>query len=231
MIRTNFERELRQLQDQILSLGSEVATNLVRAVDALIKRDLSLSRQLIAADKMVNEKRIQIGMDCLTVIATQQPLAGDMRLLAAVLEIVGELERIHDYIKGIGRIGLMLGEEKVLDSVAQILPQMAQITREMLAGSLDAFASRDDTLARRIPATDDEVDDLYNRAYHAIIHSVMANPASLAHAHHLEWAIHNVERSADRVINICEWIVYMIDGEYVEMDTEFEAPPTLEQAE
>jgi len=231
MIRSNFERELRQLQDRVLSLGSEVAANLVRAVDTFIQRDLSASHQLIAADKWVNEKRIQIGMDCLTVIATQQPLAGDMRLLAAVLEIVGELERIHDYIKGIGKISLMIGEEAVLDSVADLLPQMAQMTRDMLHSSLDAFASKNVNLARRIPATDNEIDGLYNRCYHAIIHYVMDDPTSIAHAHQLEWAIHNVERSADRVINICEWVVYMVVGDYVEMDSEYEAPPSLVEQE
>jgi phosphate transport system protein len=231
MLRSNFERELHRLQDQILTLGNEVEWNLVGSVNALIKRDLARSREYIEADRRVNDKRIKIGLDVLTVIATQQPLAGDMRLLAAVLEIVGELERIHDYVKGIGRISLMLGEETVLKPVADILPQMAQITRQMLHSSLDAFTSKDSALARRIPATDNEVDDLYNQAYRAVIHSVMEDPTSLAHAHHLEWAIHNVERSADRVINICEWIVYMTAGEYVEMDTEYEAPPSLEQAE
>jgi phosphate transport system protein len=225
MIRTNFERELRQLQDQVLNLGSKVELNLVSVVDALIERDLALSSQFIADDAWVNDRRIKIGMECLTVIATQQPLAGDMRLLAAVLEIVGELERIHDYVKGIGRISLMIGEESILEAVAKLLPKMAQVTREMLHSSLDAFASRDAKLAQRIPATDDEVDHLYNRAYKAIIHYVMENPASMAHAHQLEWAIHNVERSADRVINICEWVVYMVDGTYVEMDSEYEAPP------
>jgi phosphate transport system protein len=225
MIRTKFEKELQSLEDQIISLGSEVEGNIVNAVEALIRRDLRLSRQLIVADTAVNEKRIQIGLDGLALIARQQPMAGDMRLIAAIIEIVGELERIHDYVKGIGKISLLLGEKEVLASIVEMLPQMALHTRDMLHRSLDAFTARDAELACTIPATDDKVDALYNKIYREIIGYVIQNPTEVEHANRLEWAVHNLERSADRVTNICEWIVYLVDGRYVEMDSEFEAPP------
>jgi phosphate transport system protein len=225
MLRATFEKELQSLEDQIISLGSEVEENIVKVTDALIQRDLPLSEYFITADVQVNERRIQIGLDCLSLIARQQPMAGDMRLIASIIEIVGELERIHDYVKGIGKISLMLGDRVVLPSIVELLPQMALHTRDMLHRTLDAFTNRDADLARGIPANDDKVDALYNRIYREIISYVTRNPMEVEHANRLEWAVHNLERSADRVTNICEWIVYMVSGEYIELDSEVEAPP------
>ncbi|MCB9418265.1 MAG: phosphate signaling complex protein PhoU [Ardenticatenaceae bacterium] len=227
MIRTTYEKELQRLEDQIISLGSEVEANIVKSIEALVQRDLTRSQQFITADVKINEQRIQIGLDCLSLIARQQPMAGDMRLIAAIIEIVGELERIHDYVKGIGKISLMLGERNILPAISELLPQMALHTRDMLHRALDAFTNRDADLARGIPANDDKVDALYNRIYCEIITYVTENSAEVEHANRLEWASHNLERSADRVSNICEWIIYMIDGKYVELDSEIEAPPSL----
>lgn len=227
MLRATFDKELQSLEDQIVTLGSEVEENIVRATEALLQRNHELAQELITADIKVNEQRIQIGLGCLSLIARQQPMAGDMRLIASIIEIVGELERIHDYVKGIGKISLMLGKREILPAIAELLPQMALHARDMLHRSLDAFTNRDAALARRIPASDNKVDALYNRIYREIITYVSQNPAEVEHANRLEWAVHNLERSADRVTNICEWIVYMVDGVYVEMDSEFEAPPSI----
>ncbi len=221
MLRTKFEQELQTLQNRIIALGSEVEGNIVRAAEALTQRDLRLSRELIAADTAVNDKRIQIGMDSLSLIARQQPMAGDMRLIAAILEIVGELERIHDYVKGIGKISLMLGETAVLPVIVTPLMEMAQLTQDMLHRALSACIDRSADAARAIPTDDDKVDALYNRIYQEIINHVIENPDEVERANRLEWAAHNLERSADRVTNICEWIVYLVDGRYVEMDTEY----------
>lgn len=225
MLRATFEKELQTLEDQIIRLGNQVEENIVKSVDALIQRDLAASQSFIVSDVQVNERRIQIGLDCLSLIARQQPMAGDMRLIAAIIEIVGELERIHDYVKGIGKISLMMGEKEILPTITELLPQMALHARDMLHRALDAFTNRDAALARGIPANDDKVDALYNRIYREIITFVTQNSAEVEYANRLEWAVHNLERSADRVTNICEWIVYMVEGEYVEMDSEFEAPP------
>lgn len=225
MIRGTFDRELKKLQDEILRLGSEVEEHLIEVVDILNQRDIRRAQQMIQSDEWVNELRIKIVMDALALIATQQPTAGDMRLIAAVLEIAGELERIHDYIKGIGKITIMIDEEPVIAPLTKTLPQIAEKARHMLRRALAAFTKHDTALAREIPHTDDEVDELYNRAYREIINYVTENPKAIVHAQRLEWAAHNLERSADRVINICEWIVYMTTGEFKELDTEIEAPP------
>ena len=225
MPRTMFERDLQALQVQILQLGSEVEENITTAVTALQQSDTHTARILIRADEDINAARIKIGLDALTLIATQQPFAGDMRRIAAVIEIVGELERIHDYVKGIGKIILMLQETDIDPVLLRDFPEMAEKAREMLHNSFTAFAGRDAALARQIPAEDDAVDALYNQIYRQLLQAIVQNPEKVEPMNTLSWALHNLERAADRVTNICEWIVYMVEGVYREMDSEMEAPP------
>lgn len=208
-------------------MGSEVQDHLVKVVYAFVERDLVTSQRMIDADQSINDRRIDIGLDALKLIATQSPMARDMRMIAAVLETVGELERIHDYIKGIGKISLTVGATPIPQSLTQNLPEMAEIASEMLFQALKAFANRDEDLAKRVPAMDDRVDELFNELYGEIISIVSADPAQIHRANQLEWALHNLERAADRTINICEWVVYMITGVYAEMNMgEYEAPPS-----
>lgn len=218
MARTNFDKELRSLQAEIVRLGSEVEANLLRAADVLIEQDLLEARKLIKADEWVNERRVEIGMTGLTLIATQQPMATDMRIIAATIEIAGELERIHDYIKGIGKITLMIGAETDISELTKQLRPMAIKTQRMLNRALEAFTSRSAELARIVPEDDDEVDALYNEASHTIVKYMAVNPVQFEIGQRMEWAAHNFERSADRVTNICEWVLYMTTGKYTELN-------------
>ncbi len=225
-MRPTFDRELQRLQDEVLRMGSEVQDHILKMTYAFVERDLVTAQQMIDADRSINQRRIDIGLDALRLIATQSPMAGDMRMIAVILEAVGELERIHDYVKGIGKISLAIGPEPIPQPLAQRLPEMGETAGEMLFQALKAFANRDEALARRVPAMDDRVDDLFNELYEAIINIVLADPTQIHRASRLEWALHNLERAADRTINICEWVVYMITGVYAEMDMgEYEAPP------
>ena len=219
MVREAFERKLQRLQDEVLILGSMVENALVESVELLKRRDLDGATRLIAEDSGINRKRFQIEADTLVLIATQQPMAGDLRTLAAILEIVTELERMGDYAKGISRISLMIGEQPLLKPLID-LPRMAQKARDMLHQSLDAFVRRDVDLARAIPAQDDEVDDLYNQVYRELLTYIMADPRTIDQATQLLWVAHNLERTADRVTNICERVVFTVTGEMVEMDAE-----------
>lgn len=225
MLRLTFESELQRLQDEVLYLGSLVETAIVQSVDILRRRDLEGSRQLIAGDQAVNRQRYAIESDCLALIATQQPMARDLRLIAAVLEIAGELERISDYAKGIAKINLLLGAETPLLPPVADLPEMAAKTADMLHRALQAFVQRDVPAARSIPLEDDEVDRLYNQVFQQLIELILANPAVADRAHYLQWAAHNLERAADRVTNVCERVIFTVTGELVEMDVELEAPP------
>lgn len=217
MSREKFTQELRRLQDEILSLGAMVEGTIRDSVDALKRRDLDASRRLISYDQRINERRYAIENDTLTLIATQQPMAGDVRILAAILEIAGELERIGDYAKGISRINLMIGEGPLLKPLVDI-PHMANKANSMLHRSLDALVQRNVELARALPAEDDEVDNLYNQVYRELITMIMANPNNIDQATYLLWAAHNLERTADRVLNICERIIYAVTGEMIELN-------------
>ncbi|MCS7286130.1 MAG: phosphate signaling complex protein PhoU [Anaerolineae bacterium] len=223
MVRQTFEQSLQRLQDEVLILGSMVEQAILDAVEILRRRDTEGARRLIAGDQIINEKRFEIEAKVLTLIATQQPMARDLRILAAILEIATELERMGDYAKGIAKISLMIGNEPLIKPLIDI-PRMAQKATNMLHRALDAFIREDAKLARAIPAEDDEVDALYNQVYRELLACIMANPRTLDQATYLLWVAHNLERAADRVTNICERIVFIVTGELIEMDIEGEGP-------
>ena len=217
MIRTGFEARLKHLQDEVLVLGSMVEEMLGESIKVLKARDMEGSRRLIAYDERVNQKRFAIEEETLTLIATQQPVAGDMRYLAAVLEIVTELERIGDYAKGIAKINIMIGPEQLIKPLVDV-PHMATKAREMLNRSLDAFVRRDLELAREIPQDDDVLDSLYNQIYRELLTLIMADPTRIDQSTYLLWVAHNLERTGDRIVNICERVVYTITGNMTEMN-------------
>lgn len=224
MIRGNFERDLQRLQDRMLALGSQVEENIVESVNLLVKRDMIGSQRLIKADEEVNQERISIVNDCLLLIATQQPMARDMRLIASIIEIAGELERINDYCKGIARVGLTLGPDPI-PGILSDLPVMAAKARFMLHRALDAASRRDAVLAKEIPGMDSEIDELFIQIYRNLIRCAAEQPEMIERSNQLEWVAHNLERAADRVTNICEWTIYNVTGVYSEMDPEIDAPP------
>jgi len=219
MLRETFSRDLQRLEDEVLVLGGMVEKAIIESVDILRKRDREAAGRLIAEDRVINEKRFAIEADALTLIATQQPLASDLRIIATVLEIATELERIGDYAKGIAKVDLMIGDEPFLEPFAQI-PRMAEKARHMLHQALEAFVQRDVALARAMPAEEDEMDALHNQVYRELLAAIMADPSTVDRATYLLWVAHNLERTGDRVINICERVVFTVTGEMVEMDVE-----------
>ncbi len=219
MTRQSFDRELQRLEDELLVLGSMVEEALLKSVQQLKQRDFQGSQRLIAADRAVNERRFTMEEDVMTLIATQQPMAGDMRLLAAILEIVTELERIGDYAKGIARINLLIGEQPLIKPLID-LPVMAEKARTMLHRALEAFIQRDVEGARAIAGQDDEIDALYNQIYRELLSYIMEDRHVIEQANYLLWVAHNLERTADRVINICERVIFTVTGELAELDTD-----------
>jgi len=196
-----------------------VENALVESVEILKQRDMEGARRLIAQDRLINEKRFDIEADALILIATQQPVAGDVRTLAAVLELSTELERIGDYAKGIARVNLMMDEGPLIKPLIDI-PRMAEKAQSMLHRALDAFVRRDVDLAWAIPTEDDEVDALYNQVYRELMTLIMTDPRAIDQANYLLWVAHNLERAADRVTNICERVVFTVTGKMTEMDVE-----------
>jgi phosphate transport system protein len=216
--RETFDRSQQKLLDQVLILGSMAEQAVQSSVEALRRRDLNAAQQIYAGDVRINEKRYAIETDTITLIATQQPMARDVRFLAAILEIITELERIGDYAKGISKINILLSEDPVDPAVQADLQRMADLGLGMLRRALDAFVSQDAAAARQIPLEDDQVDALYNHVYRNLMDEMRRAPASIDRLNHLMWAAHNLERMADRVTNICERIIYVATGQMKELD-------------
>ncbi len=217
MPRETFERDLQELEDELLTLGSRVEEAIIDSVTSLKERDLEESERLVRQDRELNERRYALEAKALMLIATQQPMAGDLRTIAAILSLASELERIGDYAKGIANINLMMGDEPLLKPLIDV-PRMAEKTRDMLDRALQAFAERDVDLARSIPAEDDEVDGLYNQVYRELLTYIISDPRTIDQATNLLWVAHNLERAADRVINICERVIFTVTGKLVEIE-------------
>ena len=217
MLRKTFEAEIQQLKDETLLLGSLVEQNLLDSVDAMKRRDVAASERVIALDKQINEKRFELEKQVMILIATQQPMAHDLRLLASYFEVISELERMGDYAKGIGIINVRMGDQALLKPLVDI-PRMAQKGADMLHRALLAFINEDTVIASQIPAEDDEVDDLYNQIYRELMTYIVADPQNIERANWLLWVAHNLERFADRVTNICERTVFIVTGNLIEID-------------
>ena len=215
-MRKTFEAEIQLLKDELLLMGSMVEQQVVGAVEALKKRDLEASQRIFGEDAKINAKRYGIEEQVMILIATQQPMAHDLRLLASILEVSAELERMGDYAKGIATINMRMGDEPPLKPLIDI-PRMAKKASDMLHRSLTAFINEDVAAARAIPGEDDEVDGLYTQVYRELMTYVMADPKNIDRANFLLWTAHNLERFADRVTNICERTVFIATGEMKEI--------------
>ena len=215
-MRTTYHKKLREIQDDILAMGSMVSKALLRSIDALKNRDLELAHQIMADDQKINSKRFEVEEKCIELIATQQPMASDLRIIISILNITTEIERIGDYAVGIARIVVMIGDEPPLKPLIDI-PRMADQTVDMLRRSLDAFINRDAEAAKKIAAEDDLVDHLYDQVFRELLVFIAQDPRTITRATRLMWTAHNLERAADRVTNICERVVFIITGKMEEI--------------
>lgn len=225
MLRKTFDQELQRVKEELIVLGSMVEEATLKSVEALKKRDLQAARQIIETDRQINARRYALEENIIVIIATQQPMAHDLRFLASALEIVSELERMGDYAKGIAVINLRMGDQPLLKPLIDI-PRMAEKAVDMLHRALTAFIQEDAEAARAIPKEDDEVDALYNQVYRELITFIIEDPKNIERANWLLWAAHNLERFADRVTNICERTIFLVTGQFIEFDgtyDEFEA--------
>jgi phosphate transport system protein len=223
MLRKTFETEIQQVKDDVLVLGSMVEQAILNSVDSLKKRDIQAAHQILASDTLINRKRFEIEGQLMVLIATQQPMAHDLRLLASCMEIISELERMGDYAKGIANINIRMGDEALLKPLIDV-PRMAQKGADMLHRALTAFVNEDVEVAKALPVEDDEVDALYNQVYRELMTYVIADPKTIERANWLLWVAHNLERVADRVTNICERTIFIATGEMSEIkstDDEF----------
>jgi phosphate transport system protein len=214
--RTAFHKKLREIQDDVLAMGSMASKAILRSIEALKNRDLDLASRIVADDKQINEKRYEIEEKCIELIATQQPMASDLRIILAVLNVISEVERIGDYAEGIAKIAVMIGDEPPLKPLIDI-PRMADLTVNMLRRSLDAFVNRDAEAAKIISVEDDVIDQLYDQVFRELLTFMVEDPKTITRATRLIWVAHNLERAADRVTNICERVVFVVTGKMEEI--------------
>src|SRR3990167_4823379 len=209
MTREAYHKSLKELQDELLEMGDMVAAAIKNSVESLKTRDIDVSKEIIKNDLLINKKRFEIEEKCLLLIATQQPMAIDLRTIAAVLSIITDLERMADHAEGIARINIMMWDEPLLKPLTDI-PCMAQKARQMLGQSLQAFINRDIRKAKDLCEEDDEIDELYNQVYRELLTFMLQDPKTITRATYLLWVAHNLERIGDRVTNICERTVFMV---------------------
>jgi phosphate transport system protein len=210
-MRESFVEHINGLNEDVVAMGEMVATAISRSVETLGSQDIEKAKQIINDDLLVNKKRWQIEEKCINLIALQQPVATDLRDIIAVLNIVTELERMGDYAEGIAKIAIMLGNEPIVRPLI-FLPKMAEKANSMLKRSMQALVNRDTKAATAICNEDDEVDNLYNEAYHDFLMRMIKDPSIISKVTPMIWATHNLERIADRVTNICERIIFLATG-------------------
>ena len=218
MSRFTLDQEIKLVQDEMLLLGSLAEQAILNSVDALRRRDVVAAKAITAEDKKINDKHFAIENHILIIFATQSPLARDLRLLAAMLEVITELERIGDYAKGIAKVAARLADDETPIPIREI-STMADKATSMLHRALGAFVSEDLAAAYAIPKEDDEVDELYITIYRKIVQNMIKHPDKIDHTNQILWVIHNLERTADRVTNICERIIFIVSGELIELDS------------
>jgi phosphate transport system protein len=219
MARDNLLLHIHQVQDELLLMGSMVEQATMRSIQALKKRDIEGAKAIYNEDNLINEKRYAIENSVLILIATQQPLAHDLRLMAALLEIAAEIERMGDYAKGIAKVVVKLGDLDLPMPLKEI-EKMAALAIDMFHRALSAFIAEDPLAARKIPSEDDAVDDLYQKVQKDIVEVMIKQPELIDSANLFMWVAHNLERMADRVSNICERTVFVATGELGELEVE-----------
>ena len=216
-VRTGFDRELRKLQDEVLLLGSMVENSIRRALDALNRRDLDAASRVVQEDDAIDRKRFEIEERCINLMATQQPIAGDLRVLVTMLHISVELERMGDYAEGMAKISLMMGDEPPIKPLIDI-PLMADKATDMLRRGLDALVQRDTAAAFKVCDDDDEVDSLYDQVYRDLLAYMIDDPKTIQRATYLLWVAHDLERIADRATNVAERVIFLVTGKMSEIN-------------
>lgn len=217
MVRQAFEEQIRELMEDLLAMGQMVADSIDRSIQALAQQDVELARQIIDFDDEINAAQHDIEEKCLVLIATQQPMAGDLRTILAVSNIALELERMGDYSEGIAKLAIKLAGEPFIKPLIDI-PRMAHEGRRMLLTALEAFAREDVQAAQQVGQADDLVDALYDQVYRELLVYMMQDPRTITQATYLLWVAHNLERIADRTTNIAERVVFVASGQIVELN-------------
>jgi phosphate transport system protein len=223
MERHHFEGELQSLRNQLLTMGGLVEERVHRAVHALVHRDERDAQRIIATDKEVNDLQMDIDNRCLRLLATQTPLAVDLRLITSAMKINADLERIGDQAVNIAESVLVLIPQPPLKPLIDV-PRMAAIAEKMIRDALDGFVRNDAALARDVLRRDDEVDELKDQVFRELLTYMMADPGTIQRALSLILISRNLERIADHATNIAEDVIFIAEAKDVRHHADQQEP-------
>lgn len=217
MTREIFKGQLKELQQQILKMGSLVEEAIARSVKALTMQDPVLAQKVIDGDDQVDDLFVKIEDQCLKLIATQQPVAKDLRTTVIGLKIIGDLERMADHAVDIAKIAIRISGEPLIKPLIDI-PRMSEYAQGMVKNCLDAYVTEDTELARSVGVDDDQVDHLHNQIFRELLTFMMADPKTITQGTHLIFVSRYLERIADRATNIGEAVIYQATGDRAEIN-------------
>ena len=215
--RESFDRDLAQLQEDLLRMGGLVQAALRQSIEALQARSVALADEVISGDNATDALHLELEERCLQLMATQQPMAKDLRMIAAVWAMSIDLERMGDHAEDIARVTRRLAEQPLLKPLMDI-PRMADLVSEMLREGLDAFVARDAARAERMAAKDDAVDHLYAQVFRELLTYMLEDPKNTQRATQLLMVAQALERMGDHATNIAERVIYMVTGTLRELN-------------
>lgn len=215
--RSTYEHQLQELSDHVVTMASMVDKAVARSMEALRLQNVALAQDVRKGDAAINDLHRRGEEMAIALIATQAPVARDVRRIVSAISMFTNLERMGDYASGIAKIVIETADEDLIKPLVD-LPRMSQSAREMLDDAITAYIENDADLARRVAVRDDDVDNLYDQIFRELLTYMAADPRKIAGATKLLWVAHNVERIADRVTNICERVVYISSGDFEELD-------------
>lgn len=210
----HFDEELKALKEKILRMGALVEEQIRNSIKALVERDSDLARQVIANDHRVNAMDVEVDEDCLRLIALHQPMAKDLRFITTAMKISTELERMSDLAENIAERAIELNEEPQLKPYIDI-PRMAEHAQKMVKETLDAFVNGDNTLARKVCADDDFIDDLTHQIFRELLSYMIEDPHTISRAVRITFVAKYIERVADHATNVAELVVYLVEGKII----------------
>ena len=216
-LRAHFGKQLAQLDEDVLQLGSLARTAVARALDALTSGDMDLSREVVAADASINRLRFDVEAECYGLLATEQPVARDLRTIVSALTVSNDLERIGDHGKKIAGTHLRMFQSPMSMSLCD-LPRLGQMALTMLDRGLHAYATHDRAEADAVCKADDQVDALYKQTFNVILSYMLENPRLIGFGTYLLQIAHEIERVADLATNIAERVIYSATGELVDLN-------------
>ncbi len=217
MTRELFLRELEALQADVVRMAGMAGDAIHAAVEALKDRDTALADRIIAEDDRIDALHLELEDRCMRLLARQQPMASDLRTIAAVFAVTIDLERMADHAEGISKAVKRLGDQPLLKPLIDI-PRMETLVGEMLRDAMDAFLRRDPELAEAMAKKDDEVDALRSQVFRELLTYMMSDPRTIPRALELLLVAQHLERAADHITNIGERVIYMVTGELRELN-------------